>query len=254
MKLEGKVALVTGASSGIGKNVAMLYAKEGAKVVAVARRLENLEAIRDEVKDLGYPGEILPISVDLSNDDEIKAMVEKTLEEYGTIDILVNNAGILDEYRSVENIENELWDKVFSVNVDSIMKVTREVIPVMKENKSGSIINTTSVGGLHGMRGGLAYVASKHAVVGMTKNIGFTYADMGIRCNAIAPGNIATDISKTVKSPDMTVLNKLMKGFELLPVSGKTEEVAPAYLFLASDDGKFVNGTVLVVDGGWTAY
>lgn len=254
MRLENKVAIVTGASSGIGKAVAALFAKEGAKVVAAARRAERLEDLQKEITDGGFSGEIYPVSADVGNDEDLKHLVDATLEKYGTIDILVNNAGILDEYKSLENIEEDLWLKVFDINVHAVMKLSKLVLPTMIANKKGSIINTSSVGGLHGMRGGMAYVASKHAVVGMTKNIAYTYADDGIRCNAVAPGSVGTEIGENVKNPDMKTLGKLMKGFEVFPNVGKPEELAYAFLYLASDEASFTNGHVMVVDGGWTAY
>ncbi len=254
MRLENKVAIVTGASSGIGRAVAALFAKEGAKVVAAARRAERLEDLKNEIADGNFAGEIFPISVDVSNDDDLKKLVDSTLEKYGTIDILINNAGILDEYKSLENIEEDLWMKVFEVNVHAVMKLSKLVLPTMQENKKGTIINTASVGGLHGMRGGLAYVSSKHAVVGMTKNIAFTYASEGIRCNAIAPGSIGTEIGTNVKNPDMKVLDKLMKGFDVYPEVGTPDVLAHSYLYLADEQNTFTNGHILVVDGGWTAY
>ena len=156
MRLENKVAIVTGASSGIGKAVALLFAKEGAKVVAAARRMENLESLKEIVINENYSGEILPVSVDVSKEEDLKNLVDTALEKYKTIDILINNAGIIDDYQSLENVDEELWMKVFDINVHSIMKLTKLVIPIMKENQSGSIVNTASVGGLFGMRGGLA--------------------------------------------------------------------------------------------------
>lgn len=254
MKLKNKVAIITGASSGIGKAVATLFAKEGALVVAGARRLEKLDDLKTLVENKGYEGKILPVAVDVSKDEDLKKLVDTAVENFNTIDILVNNAGILDEYKALENIEDDLWMKLFDVNVHSIMKLSRLVIPIMKTNKSGSIINTASVGGLHGMRGGLGYVATKHAVVGMTKNIAYTYADQGIRCNAVAPGSISTEIGSKVANPDMLTLNKLMEGAKLFPYSATPEDLAKTYLYLASDDSPFTNGTVVVVDGGWTAF
>lgn len=252
MKLENKVAIVTGASSGIGREVALAYAREGAKVIAVARRVEKLKELVEESRD--FPGEIYAIAADVSSEEDIENMVDETMEEYGRVDILVNNAGILDSYKSPVAITDEIWEKMFQVNVDSVMRTSRRILPIMREQKSGVILNTASVGGLFGMRGGLAYVATKHAVVGMTKHIGYTYAQEGIRAVAVAPGTVKTDIGKTVKDPDMETLGKLMKGFESFPLETTPEELAETYVFLASDDASFINATTITVDGGWTAF
>lgn len=250
MKLNGKVAIVTGASSGIGKDVALAYDREGAKVIAMARRKEKLE----ELKDLAENNNIEAFVGDVSVDEDLQKIVDYTLQKYGKIDILVNNAGILDDYQAPHNITDEMWEKVFDVNVNSIMKIIRAVIPSMRERQKGVILNTSSVGGLHGMRGGMAYVASKHAVVGMSKHIGFSYAQEGIRCVAIAPGNISTEIGQTVGNADKHTLEKLMLGYNLFPVAGDSENIANLYVFLASDDANFINGTTVVADGGWTSF
>ena len=250
MKLNGKVAIITGASSGIGKEIALAYDREGAKVIAVARRIEKLK----ELENLAENKNIEAFEGDVSVNEDIQKVIEYTLQKYGAIDILVNNAGILDDYQAPHNITDERWEKVFDVNVNSIMKMTRGVLSSMRERKKGVIINTTSVGGLNGMRGGLAYVATKHAVVGMTKHTGFSYAQEGIRCVGVAPGNIATEIGGNVKNPDNHTLEKIMVGFNLLPVVGKTDNIANLYVFVASDDAEFINGTTIVADGGWTAY
>src|SRR5690625_845281 len=189
MRLKDKVIILTGASSGIGRATALKLSSEGGKVVAVARRLEKLEELQKEAT-----GEIFPIAGDVSEDEDIKRVVEETVKKYGKIDILVNNAGILDNYLSADNMEDEIWDKVLDVNITGPMKMIREVMPYMLDNKAGNIINTASVGGLFGGRGGMAYVASKHAIVGMTKHIGVMYYDKNIRCNAVAPGSIKTEI------------------------------------------------------------
>lgn len=162
--------------------------------------------------------------------------------------------GILDNYLSADNMSDEVWNKVFDVNLTGPMRLTREVLKYMEKQKHGNIINTSSVGGLYGGRGGLAYVASKHALIGMTKHIGFMFQDKGIRCNAIAPGSIGTEIGLKVTNPNMSVLNKLMKHFELFPQTGEANEIANIMLFLASEESSFINGTTIVADGGWTAF
>lgn len=251
MSLENKVVLLTGASSGIGYAIGKLFAEKGATVYAMARRLEKLEELKAEVE--GLTGKVVPVQGDVSSDEDIKNAVDLVMKESGRIDVLINNAGILDDYKSLGNMTDELWDKVFSINVTGVMKASRAVIPHMLEQKKGVILNTASVGGLHGMRGGLAYVASKHAVIGMTKNIGYTYHDDGIRCVAVAPGGVATDIGNKVGDPDMKTLDKLMGLAHLFPKVGQPIELANVYAFLASDEASFINGTTVVVDGGWTA-
>lgn len=252
MILENKVCIVTGASSGIGREVALAYAREGAKVVIGARRVEMLEELVEESKD--FPGEITAVSLDVSINEDIDNIVDVTMEKYGRIDVLVNNAGILDSYKSPVSIDDDLWELMFDVNVHSVMKTSRRVIPIMREQKSGVILNTSSIGGIRGMRGGLAYTATKHAVVGMSKHIGYTYGQEGIRCLAIAPGTIKTDIGSNVKDPDMETLGKLMPAFEAYPMESTPEELARVYVFLASDEASFINGTTITVDGGWTAF
>lgn len=252
MKLKDRVCIVTGASSGIGLEVALAFAREGAKVVVGARRLEKLEELVEKSK--AFDGQIYAVALDVSKQEDIDNIVDKTVEKYGRVDVLVNNAGILDAYKSPVAITDEIWDKMFEVNVDSVMRASRKVLPLMREQKSGVILNTASVGGLYGMRGGLAYVATKHAVVGMTKHIGYAYAKEGIRCVAIAPGTVETEIGNNVKDPDMETLGKLMKGYESFPLATSPEELANVYVFLASDDANFINGTTVTVDGGWTAY
>ena len=252
MKLKDKVVILTGASSGIGEATALRFSEEGAKVVIVARSEDKLNKIVDRASE--FPGEVIAIAGDVSKQEDVEKLVNKTIDTYGRIDVLVNNAGVLDNYLSADNMSDEVWDRVFDINVTGPMRLIREVLKHMVKENKGNIINTASVGGLYGGRGGMAYVASKHALVGMTKHIGFMFQDKGIRCNAVAPGSIATEIGHKVKEPNMDVLNKLMKGFELYPETGEPQEIANVMLFLASDDSSFVNGTTIVADGGWTAF
>ena len=252
MRMEDKVVILTGASSGIGNATALKLASEGAKVTVVARRAERLEALKEKAADL--PGEIFPVPGDVSIDGDIENAVKKTLDRYGRIDVLINNAGVLDNYLSADSMTDEVWNKVMSVNLTGPMKMIRAVIPEMIKQGSGNIINTASVGGLQGGKGGMAYVASKHAIIGMTKHIGAMFYDKGIRCNAVAPGTVKTEIAGTVKTPNKDMMEKIVKGFQVFPAIGEAEEIANIMLFLSSEESSFVNGTTIVADGGWTAF
>ena len=251
MRLQDKVVLLTGASSGIGRAAALRLAEEGAKVVAVARRLDRLKELEGESKD--FSGEIYSMQGDVSKVEDISRVVKDTVEKYSRIDVLINNAGILDRFLTADNMEDEIWDQVINVNLTAPMKLIREVIPYMTKQGSGNIINISSVGGLFGAKGGLAYVTSKHGLIGMTKHIGVIFAEQGIRCNAIAPGSVKTDIGNTIQDPDTRVYNKVIKSAGVFPVLGESEDIANLMLFLASDESKFINGATIVSDGGWTA-
>lgn len=252
MKLENKVAIVTGAGSGMGKAIAGLFAKEGAKVIASDINETGVKELIASSGDIA--GEIVFSQTDVSNRSQVEAMIDLAVNKYGKLDVLVNNAGVLDKMYSVTEVEDEFWDKVMGVNVNSVMYACRKAIPIMMENGGGSIINTASVGGLFGCRAGAAYTASKFAVVGLTKNIGFMYAKEGIRCNAICPGSIITNIAAGLSNASEFGMARSGAGVPLSPRMGQPEEIANTALFLASDESSFINGTTVTVDGGWTAY
>ena len=252
MRLKGKVIVLTGASSGIGEITALRLAEEGGKVVAVARRYERLKELAARAKDMA--GEVYPLAGDMSKDEDIKNIIGDTMDRYGKIDVLVNNAGVLDGFLSADNMEDEVWDHVMNVNLTGPMKLIREAMPHMLEQKSGNIINISSVGGLLGAKGGLAYVTSKHGIIGMTRHIAAIFGEDGIKCNAICPGTIKTEIGETVENPNMKVLDKVMKTAEILPVAAEPVKIANVILFLASDESSFVNGGTIVADGGWTIH
>ena len=252
MKLEGKVAIVTGAASGMGKAVAELYAKEGAKVIGSDINEEGAQTVVAGIKENG--GTAVSVKTNVGDLHEIEAMIDLAVSEYGTLDILVNNAGIMDNFEPAGEIEDEKWERIFSINTTSVMRATRKALPIFLEKNKGIIINVASAGGLYGARAGAAYTASKHAVVGFTKNTGFMYANEGIRCNAIAPGGVETNISSSMTSISEMGMGRIRNGLALNPRNGKSEEIAKVALFLASDDSSFVNGTVITADAGWTAY
>lgn len=252
MKLNGKVALVTGAGSGIGRAVAKLFVEKGAQVVASDLFPAGLESLAEEVKAAGFS--TLTITTgDVSDRAAAEAMVETAVKTYGTIDIVVNNAGIMDEFLPVGEVSDELWHKVYAINIDGPMFICRKAVQVMVEKGTGAIVNVASVGGLFGGRSGVAYTSSKHAVIGLTKSIAYHYAKKGIRCNAICPGGVATNIGNTIRQPSPLGMERLQTTLAMAIRSAEPIELAKAALFLASDDASFVNGEIMVVDGGWTA-
>ncbi|SFH26771.1 short chain dehydrogenase [Desulfotomaculum arcticum] len=173
---------------------------------------------------------------------------------YGTLDILVNNAGIMDNFEPAGDIEDDNWERIFAINTTSVMRATRKALPIFLEKQQGVIVNIASAGGLAGARAGAAYTASKHAVVGFTKNTGFMYALKGIRCNAIAPGGVETNIGTTMTNINKFGIGRTEPGMAVNPRMGKPEEIAKLALFLALDESSFVNGAVITADAGWTAY
>ncbi|RUS45578.1 SDR family oxidoreductase [Cohnella sp. AR92] len=253
MRLEGKVAIVTGAASGMGKAIAELYAKEGAKVVASDLNLEGVQAVVEGIKANG--GTAVAIKTNVGNLDDVNAMIDTAVSEFGTLDILVNNAGIMDNMAPVGDVDDARWDLIFDVNTKGVMRAIRKAIPIFLEKGKGTIVNTASTGGFSGAHAGAAYVASKHAVVGLTKNTAFMYAQKGIRCNAIAPGGVATNIvsQEAMAKFDQFGASRTMLASGVMPRVGTPEEIAQVALFLGSDESSFVNGAIVTADAGWTA-
>ncbi|QJD98076.1 SDR family oxidoreductase [Mucilaginibacter robiniae] len=251
-KLENKVAVITGAAAGMGKAIAQLYAKEGAKVVLSDINESGIKQVAEEINAIGGMAIAVPGNIAIQHD--VDALIDTAVNTYGTLDILVNNAGIMDNFVPAEEVTDELWERVMGVNLTGPMRTIRKSLPIFRTKVSGTIINIASVGGLQGSRAGAAYTASKHALIGLTKNVAFQYADQGVRCNAIAPGGVNTSIGDTIQSPNQFGLQKAISGAAFNPRSGEADEIATIALFLASTDASFVNGAVIVADGGWTAY
>lgn len=252
MKLTGKVAIVTGAASGMGRSIALLFASEGAKVVVSDLNVDNASKVVEEIQANG--GTALAVAANVAKEEDVQNLVDSTVAEYGTLDILINNAGIMDNFVPAGDLTDELWDRVFAVNTTGPMRTIRKSLPIFLEKEGGVIVNIASAGGLNGSRAGAAYTAAKHAVVGLTKNVGFQYAVKNIRCNAIAPGGVATNIATSINAPNEFGMGRAMVGMGINPRTGTPEEIAKVALFLASDDSSFVNGTVVTADAGWTAY
>lgn len=253
-KLDGKVCVVTGAGAGIGKAIALLFVAQGGKVIATDINQQRLDQLQQETDQQGR--ELTTLYVDVANEQNVDEMIQLALSKYGKLDVLVNNAGVMDNFEPIGEVDNRTWERVMAINVDGTFKPMRNAIRVFLENGSGNIINVTSMAGIGGGKAGAAYTASKHAVVGLTKNAGFTYGKSGIRCNAIAPGAIDTSIGETIDYSNVSAIanDTIMPAATISPSSGQPEEIAQVALFLACDDSSFMNGQILAVDGGWSAY
>ncbi len=251
MKLNGKVAVITGAAAGIGRAIASRYAKEGAKLVLGDFDEGSLRATCDALKAEG--AEVRAIISNVTQRDDVERLLGAATEQYGRLDVLVNNAGVLDGLTPLEDASDEMFEKVIAVNLRGPFLTCRKAVSIMLLQGGGSIINIASLAGLHGGRGGAVYTMSKHGVVGLTKSIAFHYGERGIRSNAICPGGVETEIFKRTQLHEAG-LKKASSHFKTTPRQGKVEEIASCAVFLASDDASYVNGTTLVVDGGWTAH
>jgi NAD(P)-dependent dehydrogenase (short-subunit alcohol dehydrogenase family) len=244
---SGKVALVTGGTSGIGKATATAFARAGAKVVLTGRREKEGAQVVAEIKKLG--GEAAFVRADVAKDADVKGMVDFTVDKYGRLDIAFNNAGV--EWKGpLEQATEEEYRRIFDINVWGVLNSMRHEIPVMLKNGGGAIVNTSSVAGHVGLAQVSVYIASKHAVEGLTKSVALEFAKQNIRINAIAPGVIATEMFD--RFAEDALRDQITS---MIPVgrSGVTEEIAAAVLYLCSDDARFTVGTSLVVDGGWVA-
>ncbi len=247
-RFESKVALVTGGNSGIGRAIAMAFANEGAKVVVAARRVTEGEKTVSMIKELG--GEAHFVETDVSNTDDVKAMIEACISEYGRVDFAINNAGIEGTpFIPTAEYNEEVWDKVIDINLKGVWLCMKYEIPEMLKRGQGAIVNMSSVAGLAGGRVGVAYYASKHGVVGITKAAALEYADQGLRINAVCPAIIETPMVERGLS-DNEELTAQLKAMHPVKRFGKPEEVASAALWLCSDGAGFVTGHSLPVDGG----
>jgi len=251
--LDGTVAIVTGGSSGIGERIVELFVEQGAKVVVAARRQEEGAALE---KRLG----VRFIRADVSNESEVKTMVDQTVKWFGRVDCLVNNAGVPSPMVSITEIDVPTIDQLLAVNVRGVLLGIKHVAPVMLEQKAGSIINIGSIAGLRGGASGHIYSATKAAVQSITRSAGAELGEKGIRVNTISPGAIVTGIfakNAGVEASKADRLTDVIKGafatLQPIPRAGMPEDIAQAAVFLAGDGSSFINGQDIVVDGGMTS-
>jgi len=252
MRLAGKIAIITGAGSGIGREAAKLFAEEGATVVAADRDGAAAAAVAKEIEAAG--GKAAWRAVDVSREAEVKAMVDKTVADHGRLDILVNNAGYGFAGTVVTTTERD-WDALMAVNVKGVFFGCKYAIPVMERQGGGVIVNTASTVASVGITDRAAYVASKGAVAALTRAMALDHVKANIRVNCVAPGSIESPYFTEIfaKSPNAAELRRSLEQRQAMERLGKPIEIARAMLFLASDESSFCTGSMLVADGGWTA-
>ncbi|PIZ72437.1 short-chain dehydrogenase [Candidatus Peregrinibacteria bacterium CG_4_10_14_0_2_um_filter_43_11] len=248
MRLQNKIAIVTGAGSGIGRGIALIFAKEGAKVVLADWSEKGGKETTEQIRAIG--GEAVFVKTDVSNASDIDKMAETCLQKFGRIDILVNNAGIV-KFGTLHETPEADWDAVLNVNLKSVFLGSKRVIPEMLKEGRGKIISTTSIAGLVGFENVGSYCASKGGVIALTREMSLEYAKHKINVNCIAPGIINTAMTKDMLTDPAQ--KKFFESSTPYPRMGTPEDIAFAAVYLASEESDFVNGHVLVVDGGWTA-
>ena len=250
MKLEGKVALITGAGSGMGRATSYLFAREGAKIAAVDLNEESAAETAHEIERAG--GKAIAIGADVSKEEDAGRMVEATMKQFGALNVAFNNAGIEGESNYIGKMTSEQFDRVIAINLRGVFLGMHFQLPRMVEaGAGGSIINQASIAGMIAVKGGAAYSAAKAGVIALTRVAALEYARYNIRVNCICPGGIETEMAKRIRggaAPDPKAVGRISK----LGRMGEATEIANMALFLASNDSSFATGAPFVVDGGWT--
>lgn len=249
-RLAGRTAVITGASRGIGRAIALLFAQEGADVVLVARSADALGTVFDEVSRRG--GHALSIPLDITAEDAGEVVASRTLAEFGRLDVLVNNAGGNSFMSPLETMRYSGWQKTMALNLDSTVRMIQATLPTMTAAGVGSIINVSSIAGLRGVPGMSHYAAAKAAVISLTQSLAVEVAPRGVRVNALVPGWIDTDLTDFLRVDDGLEAAALAR----VPMArwGRPEEIAEGALFLASDASSFMTGQSLVLDGGLNSH
>lgn len=244
---KDKVAIITGSTYGIGKATAIAFAKRGAKIV-LSDWMEDVDTLA-AIQELG--GEAIFVSCDVSDEASVQALVAQTMQHFGRLDYAFNNAGIEGDQGPAAACTNDNWHKVIGINLTGAWFCMKHQIPAMLKSGGGAIVNNASVAGLVGVQGIPAYVASKHGLVGLTKNVALDYAKQGIRVNAVCPGVIHTPMIDRFTGENQQALEQLKSGQPLGRI-GQPKEIADAVVFLCSESASFMVGQALAIDGGWT--
>ena len=253
MRLAKKVAVITGAASGIGLAVATRFAAEGAAIIAGDWNAARLDAAVETIRAAG--GTIVGRQGNIAERAAAEDLIDLAVATHGRLDILCNNAGVMDYMQGVGDLDDEVWRRVLSINLDGPMFASRRAVQQMLQQGAGSIINIASIGGLHGGAAGAAYTVSKHGLVGLTRNTAWMYAKPGLRCNAICPGATATNIAETMPADRLDPVGaaRAAEYAALIPTFLAPADVAALALFLASDESRHINGAIIPADAGWTA-
>jgi NAD(P)-dependent dehydrogenase (short-subunit alcohol dehydrogenase family) len=253
MQLEGKVAVITGAASGMGLAMARMFAAEGAKLVVGDWNQQRLGAAVASIEADG--GAVVGQQGNIADKATAEGLIDQAVSTYGRLDILCNNAGVMDYMQGIGELSDDIWRRVLGINLDGPMFTTRRAVPQMIKQGGGSIINTASTAAISGAAAGVAYTASKHALVGLTRNTAWMYAQQGIRCNAICPGGTNTNIGETMTRDRIDQQGMARTGAfaALIPAMLEPTDIAALALFLASDASRYINGAIIPADAGWTA-
>ena len=243
----GKVILITGGNAGIGRAAALEFANQGAKVVVSGRREKEGREVIAEIKALG--GKAIFVKTDVSKESDVKAMIEQTLATFGRLDCAFNNAGIVQAPTPLPDQTEETYDQIMDINVKGVWLSLKHEIPAMLKTGGGAIVNNSSVGGLVGFATAPVYVASKHAVIGLTKSVALEYATQHVRVNAVAPGTIETRMFRDF-APEV---RQMLESAHPMGRIGQPEEIASAVVWFCSDGASFVTGQTVPIDGGYTA-
>ena len=253
MQLQGKVVVITGAGSGMGRAMAIRFAAEGAKIVAGDWNGQRLDEVVANIQASG--GTIVSAQGNIADKDTAEHLVDLAITTYDRIDVLCNNAGVMDYMQGIGELSDDIWRRVLSINLEGPMFTSRRAVPYMLRQGGGSIINIASTAGISGGAAGAVYTVSKHGLIGLTRNTAWMYATKGIRCNAICPGGTKTNIAETMTPDRLDAAGGARAGAfaALIPAMLESEDIAALALFLASDESRYINGAIIPADGGWTA-
>ena len=246
-RLANKIALVTGAGSGMGRAIAVEFAAQGAVVACLDLNVGSANATAKSLAGTNH----FALECDIADEIAVVTAAGEAERRLGRIDILVNCAGVLDGYAAITETSTALWDKILNINLKGMFLTSRAVLPGMIAKKQGTIVNISSIAGLVAGGGGAAYTASKHGVIGLTRQTAYDYGKLGIRANAICPGAVETGMTKDILNSDNMAVMDMVRS---VPAGrhGQPEEIAKLALYLASDESSFVHGAVMAIDGGWT--